>query len=108
MSSFRFYGAEHVVQQRPHGFQPQLVAGPLVGDIALSPLARRIKKAALPDAADVAADIGGRRVPAGKGGDQTVLLAVVIKAKGMADIGNDGFIQRRDFHVGDSFLSSLN
>ena len=49
--------------------------------------------------AHIAADLFRRPIPAGKGRNKARLLPVVVVAKGVADLADDGLVQGLDFHA---------
>ena len=101
----------HIPKQRLHqrraSTQADFLARQLISGKALAPFAGGMQKAAAQRHAHIAADIGRGGLPIGKHGYQPRLNAIVIIAKGMADIINSGFIQRFHLHRSHSISCSV-
>ena len=82
---------QHSAGNGPHGLEAHLLLWKLIGDIALTPLAGGMQKAALQHSADIGADIVCRGFFSGKGSGHSCFLSVVIISESVADI-MDGFL----------------
>ena len=95
---------QHSRRDRPKGLEAELFLGPLVGDVTLAALARRVQEAAAQHPAHVGTDVLRRRLLTGKGVDHARLLPVVVVAEGVADRIDGALIHGFDDHSVRSFL----